>query len=153
MDRIGGDIGWRATAALTRYCSAIDQHDSSALRAVFSADAVLVVGPRKAVGSGPEPRRFSGRDSIVEMLSALFATREWARHLVSNVVVAPRADGALDVRSYFQFVQAYPSSTARGIGDYVATMRENDGRLLITHLAVSILDQVTDQRPAQKEAT
>ncbi|WP_261570626.1 nuclear transport factor 2 family protein [Frankia gtarii] len=145
-DRGLAEIGWRAGTVLHRYCRAIDQGDAGALREVFAADAALVVAAAAAaaVEGGPGSEQvFSGRDTVVGILASLFDQRQWARHLVSNLFVDVEPDGSVDVRSYFQYWLGRADGTAHGVGDYHVTMRESDGRLAITTLAATILEEIT----------
>jgi ketosteroid isomerase-like protein len=136
------EIGWRASTVLHRYCAAIDQHDAAALAEVFGKDVALVVGG----GDAGAEQSFTGRDTVVTILASLFEQRRWARHMVSNVVVEPGTDGTVAVRSYFQFVLGLDGAVASGVGDYDVTMREEEGRLVITRFSAAILDQATTPR-------
>ena len=133
------DVG-PASALLHRYCAAIDTHDEAALAAVFSEDVVLAVAGAEGA---TEEQTFPGRETVVAILASLFAQRQWARHLVSNVRVEARADGTLDVRSYFQFFLGREDGTATGVGDYHATMRDEGGRLVISRISAAIVHEVT----------
>jgi ketosteroid isomerase-like protein len=140
------DIGWRASTVLHRYCHAIDHHDADALKAVFSDDVVLLVGGETNEGGDGSQQSFAGRDTVVQILASLFEQRQWARHLVSNVLVHVGSDGDVDVRSSFQYLLAKQSERTIGIGDYHVTMRDVDGQLLITTFSAAILDEVTVSR-------
>jgi hypothetical protein len=117
-----------AEGVLRAYCRAIDSHDRGALKEVFSADATLRVGEQ----------RWEGRDGVMDNLASLFSERQWARHLVSNVQVTNRGDGALEVESYFQFFIQGESLTT-GVGDYRAVLAGDGGLMRIQDLEVSIL--------------
>jgi hypothetical protein len=136
MTAADSTIAWRATSVLHRYCGAIDQHDAEALKDVFSEDVVLVAGEQS----------FTGRDTVVEILSSLFAQRQWARHSVSNALVDTEPDGTVEVRSYFQYVLSRVADATLGVGDYHVRMSEVDGRLVITRFHAAILEEVTVAR-------
>lgn len=135
MDGYESEIVWQATAALHRYCRAIDQHDAAALSEVFTEDAVLVVG------AGGEQYTFSGREAVVGLLSSLFEQREWARHLVANVLIEPGSEGTIEVRSYVHFFLGQQDSIAVGVGDYAATMRESAGVMQISKFSATIIGE------------
>ncbi len=145
------DLAWQASTVLHRYCEAIDRHDADALRDVFSEDVVLLVAGDTGEGDegGDAGRRsFAGRDTVVAILASLFEQRLWARHLVSNVLVDAADDGELAVRCSFQYLLAKADSRAIGVGDYRATMREVDGRLVMTRFSATVLDEVDVPRAA-----
>jgi ketosteroid isomerase-like protein len=136
-------LAWRASSLLHRYCRAIDNADPKALEDVFSEDCVLVVSGTTDEGGDGREQSFPGRDAVVQILSSLFAQRQWARHLVSNVIVEAQADGAYEVRSYFQYWMGRGSETTSGVGDYHASMREADGHLVITRFSAAIVNEFT----------
>ncbi|KJE23364.1 SnoaL-like domain [Frankia torreyi] len=142
-DRGPAEIGWRAGRVLYRYCRAIDQGDAGALREVLAPDAALVVAGGTVEGGPGSEQVFAGRDTVVDILASLFDQRQWARHLVSNLLVDVEPDGSVDVRSYFQYWLGRADGTAHGVGDYHVTMREADGRLAITTLSATILEEIT----------
>jgi hypothetical protein len=135
---VSADGHWQALATLHRYCRAIDHHDESALREVFSEDAVLTV--RRPGGAGAESF-LSGRNAVVPALASLFGRRSWARHWVSNELVEPGADGSLTISCYFRFLLAESSGAVEGLGDYEADLVPSGDRFTISRLAVSILEQ------------
>ncbi|WP_255649300.1 nuclear transport factor 2 family protein [Frankia sp. ArI3] len=102
----------------------------------------MVAGGTVEGGPGSE-QVFAGRDTVVDILASLFDQRQWARHLVSNLLVDVEPDGSVDVRSYFQYWLGRADGTAHGVGDYHVTMREADGRLAITTLSATILEEIT----------
>ena len=142
MGESPSEVGWQARSLLHRYCKAIDDHDTEALHEVFSDDVVLVVGDETAGDSEGAKQSFTGRETVVQILSSLFAHRTWARHLVSNELVEDRDDGDVEIRSYFQFLLAKPQSRVIGLGDYRAIMRSVGSRLWIREFSASVLDEV-----------
>lgn len=134
----------RATTALHRYCRAIDEHDATALTAVFSADTVLLVD--MAAESGVQTHTFEGRDTVVPVLASLFEQRDWARHQIANALVDVAAGGEVTVRCYVNFLLVAGPKRTQGVGDYTASLRESDGLLLITRLRVRILDEIVSDR-------
>jgi ketosteroid isomerase-like protein len=138
----------RATAALHRYCRAIDEHDAAALGSVFSEDAVLLVD--MAVDGTPEggvqTHTFEGRDAVVPILASLFEQRDWARHQISNALVEVDPAGEVTVRCYVSFLLVAGASRTQGVGDYTASLRDGDGSLLVTRLRVRILDEIVSDR-------
>jgi len=143
MEEEGSALAWRASNVLHRYCTAIDSADAEALERVFSEDTVLVVSGTCDEGGGGNQQSFSGRDTVVQILSSLFPQRKWARHLVSNVRVEAGVDDAYEVRSYFHFWIGRDSETTLGVGDYDVSMLEVDGRLVITRFSAAIIDEIT----------
>jgi 3-phenylpropionate/cinnamic acid dioxygenase small subunit len=151
MGESPGELGWQARSLLHRYCKAIDDHDTEALQEVFSDDVVLVVGDETVEDGKSARQSFTGRQTVVQILSSLFGQRNWARHLVSNELVEDRGDGDVEIRSYFQFLLAKPQSRVIGVGDYRAIMRPVGGRLRIREFAASVLDEVEIAREQATE--
>jgi hypothetical protein len=135
---VSAEDHWQALATLHRYCWAIDHHDESALREVFSEESVLAIRP--PLGGAAESS-VSGRDAVVRTLVSFFARRSWARHWVSNELVEAGADGSLKISCYFRFVLAEAAGAVEGLGDYVADLVPRGDEFAISRLEVSILEQ------------
>jgi predicted SnoaL-like aldol condensation-catalyzing enzyme len=134
---VGAEARAEAHDVLVRYCEAIDDHDTEALKAVLADDVLLTTGEH----------RWIGKENVVDFLTSLFSSRKWARHAISNVLVEQNEKGDLVVKAYFQFVIASDVHTL-GLGDYVAVMRSQDDRLLLTSLNVQILESfIVEPKP------
>ena len=124
-----------AEELLNRYSLAYDTADPETLGRCFTEDAVFSMQlPGKDLVS------FETREGIVKLITdSLAAQTDQRRHINTNLIVTPRADGGFDTSHYLTLV-ATENGEIRLIsaGIYRSRMVESGGELLIKSLHLDL---------------
>lgn len=95
---------WGEAEPVMRFVLALDARNAELTASVFSADATLWT---------PDGAEHRGRDAIRDHYAAAVARRSETRHLLSNIVRVPGADGRERSTWYALIVMEQPAPNAR----------------------------------------
>jgi ketosteroid isomerase-like protein len=102
------------TDVVHRFFHLVDAGRAAETAALFTPDATLTFGP-----GAPKPGTVAGADIPAAMTARQAQTHVTTRHVLSNLIVTPQAEGAIAVRSLLTLFRSedagrdsYPASVA-----------------------------------------